>query len=53
MKNRSHYNNPLITKLEVRYTSNAAVNGWGYQYYGSINQSDAGEYFTVCGYILA
>jgi perosamine synthetase len=38
MKSRIHYTKPSITKLEVRYATDAAANGWGDKCYEYINR---------------
>lgn len=42
MKPRIHYTKPSITDLEVRYATDAAMNGWGEQCYDYINRFEAG-----------
>jgi perosamine synthetase len=38
MKPRIHYTKPSITKLEIRYATDAAANGWGDKCYEYINR---------------
>ena len=38
MKSRIYYTKPSITELEIRYTTDAAANGWGEKCYEYINR---------------
>jgi len=54
MKPRIHYTKPSITELEVRYTTDAAANGWGEKCYEYINRfEDAFKAYLGVQYAIA